>query len=909
MATPDLELALRIRADLEDARKEVRGLQGELGTVRTASTSTSTGLDKVDASSRKAASALKQVSGAAKDATDSLKQEAAAVDEVDKKTKDMARNVERTTRDTLNRLRSGNTAGAAEALVQGGIRAGAVGSTIALTGLAVAIATTVKAWQQAAAEQTAYDQALITTGGHVGKTREELAAFARSLDNIDGVTTKSAAAAVAQIAASGEFAGEQFELAARAAETWRAATGASIDETVAKFRELQRDPVQALLALTEREHFLTEAQLARVRVLLEEGREQDAVTEAFRIYSDVIADRAPRMVESLSPLQTMMRDLKAEANEMWDALVGAFRGDQINATRDRMADVLETMARGFGVHLPFGTGRQAARALLARPERPDFSNVTNGDQKVDGKREAEAEKERDKWRAAAARDLERSLSEQIRMENEIKAMKAEALKLDISTEEVAKREAAIRKRYADAEAKRKRRSATKLTDAQQAERAAARELENLSRQAALLGQLEDGEQRVSEEARIRYEITEGGYRLASEAAKQELLDKARLIDATRAEHEAQAELKKKNEEAARAYERLRDELRTPAEAAVATAQAQIEALNEALRVGKIDAAQYREDLARILAGGPQMPQLDVLSNDPTGLDYERSRLDQYAEMLRSWYSTRTQIIAAGRAQGQQTEEFWRQQEEQLEREHQDRLADLQKARHQVAVTSTQSMFDSMAQIARHGAGEQSKAYQILFAISKGFAIAQAAVALAQNVAEASKTGYPWNLAAMAAAFAQGAQIASLLSSANYTGASGYKDGGKIRGPGTGTSDSVPIWASADEFMIRARSARQPGAYDFLEDFNARGMAAVYDHGRRGFASGGPISAPVSTSRPQYQAADRSVMSPNMLNQMRLYLYQDIDQLQAALFSHPASEKSMVATIGQNGNAVRAEWES
>lgn len=67
----------------------------------------------------------------------------------------------------------------------------------------------------------------------------------------------------------------------------------------------------------------------------------------------------------------------------------------------------------------------------------------------------------------------------------------------------------------------------------------------------------------------------------------------------------------------------------------------------------------------------------------------------------------------------------------------------------------------------------------------------------------------------------------------YTGSSGgfgdsnlgaYASGGWIRGPGTPTSDSVPIWASDGEFMVNASAARRH--FDLLEAIN--GGASVAD---------------------------------------------------------------------------------
>lgn len=69
-------------------------------------------------------------------------------------------------------------------------------------------------------------------------------------------------------------------------------------------------------------------------------------------------------------------------------------------------------------------------------------------------------------------------------------------------------------------------------------------------------------------------------------------------------------------------------------------------------------------------------------------------------------------------------------------------------------------------------------------------------------------------------------------------------GGQIRGPGTGTSDSILIRVSDDEFITRAAVVRQPGVLAHLRDLNARGAAALSSPAVRRiprFASGGMVS--------------------------------------------------------------------
>lgn len=87
---------------------------------------------------------------------------------------------------------------------------------------------------------------------------------------------------------------------------------------------------------------------------------------------------------------------------------------------------------------------------------------------------------------------------------------------------------------------------------------------------------------------------------------------------------------------------------------------------------------------------------------------------------------------------------------------------------------------------------------------------------------------------------------------NYAkGIKGYAGGGPIVGPGTPTSDSVPLWGSRDEYMVRAAAHRQYGtaAMNAVNSGRAvigfrRGgdlMQAGTHTGAPGFAGGGPLS--------------------------------------------------------------------
>lgn len=78
---------------------------------------------------------------------------------------------------------------------------------------------------------------------------------------------------------------------------------------------------------------------------------------------------------------------------------------------------------------------------------------------------------------------------------------------------------------------------------------------------------------------------------------------------------------------------------------------------------------------------------------------------------------------------------------------------------------------------------------------------------------------------------------------------GYPDGGRVRGPGSATSDSILMWGSNGEYMVKAASVAKYGL-KFMEDLNA---GKVPIPSGRAAAPGRPAaapSAPVSTGSGQ-----------------------------------------------------------
>jgi TP901 family phage tail tape measure protein len=92
-----------------------------------------------------------------------------------------------------------------------------------------------------------------------------------------------------------------------------------------------------------------------------------------------------------------------------------------------------------------------------------------------------------------------------------------------------------------------------------------------------------------------------------------------------------------------------------------------------------------------------------------------------------------------------------------------------------------------------------------------------------------------------------------IGAAGVHGTAAFASGGHVRGPGTGTSDSIPARLSNGEYVIRAAAVRKygQGMFDQLN----RGVAKFASGGPvRKFANGGPVSPSVVTLAPRDRMA-------------------------------------------------------
>ncbi|NAR87824.1 tape measure protein [Acinetobacter haemolyticus] len=135
------------------------------------------------------------------------------------------------------------------------------------------------------------------------------------------------------------------------------------------------------------------------------------------------------------------------------------------------------------------------------------------------------------------------------------------------------------------------------------------------------------------------------------------------------------------------------------------------------------------------------------------------------------------------------------------------------------------------------AGEQSSAYKAMFAIEKGFAIAQSALAIQTGVSKAIALGFPQNIPVIAQTVMEGAKITSAIraitdtgfANGGYTGhGAKYEPAGVVhKGEGVLTQEEVKALGGPQGFEDLRKSIRRGYATGGLvADTHRVGMGAV-----------------------------------------------------------------------------------
>ncbi len=228
-----------------------------------------------------------------------------------------------------NALAEGNIRVAAHNLLEIGTNAGA--SALQLAAVAAPIALVVAgvagmiiAYEKGAAEADAFNKSLILTGNYAGVSADALGAMAKQVSATVG-TTGEAAAILAQLASKGDIAGRSFKGITEAALEMQEATGKAVDETIAEFVKIAKDPVSAAKELNDQYHFLTESVYAQIVALKEQGDTTGAAKLLTDTYADTIRNRAGEITNNLGLIERAWLNIKNASKGALDQALNVWR--------------------------------------------------------------------------------------------------------------------------------------------------------------------------------------------------------------------------------------------------------------------------------------------------------------------------------------------------------------------------------------------------------------------------------------------------------------------------------------------------------------------------------------------------------------------------------------------------------
>lgn len=228
-------------------------------------------------------------------------------------------------------------------------------------------------------------------------------------------------------------------------------------------------------------------------------------------------------------------------------------------------------------------------------------------------------------------------------------------------------------------------------------------------------------------------------------------------------------------------------------------QEQLELLTRAAQATKNWQSTYSE-----LTGNSQMFQLDQTRQDRTGQSLALAD-SQNADVMVRAQDPNADLEALAAEQ----EAIWQ--------AHRDRMALIDQdywgktKAYQLGMAA--DVFGGLSGVMLNFVDESSSSYRMMIAAQKGANLASVFMSNLTAISAAwSSAPFPANLPAVALTTAKTGVLQATLQA--FT-PQGFATGGQIRGPGTTTSDSIPIMASDKEFMFKASSAASIG----LENLN------------------------------------------------------------------------------------------
>ncbi|MEI7036431.1 phage tail length tape measure family protein [Fulvimonas yonginensis] len=795
---------------------------------------------------------------------------------------------------------------------------------LAIGGVVGAVALLTAAAVEGYLENERLARAIITTGNYAGTTTGQVDQLAAAYGSVNG-RVGQARQILNGLIDTGRVSAETLNEVGRAAVNMAALGGKSAQQVVSEFSRLADDPVRAAIELDRQYHFLNTTLLQQIQTLQRAGDQYGAVNLAAKAFADETGRRMDELHERMGWLETFADKWSRGVDNIKQGLLDlgkpATEIEKFQAALAKYNKVYDAYRRSLTAGSTkeyqdqlFAQSQQAYRELQAAQQealqvRTDAAAQGVAQQvQTEGKAAAEAI---DKLTTSLDRAKQRQDALNEAAENLYKIHLAggklpEGVNFEGPQADMPqgpgwdRLKKAIEQRYADPKS-----SNAGAREAEAQARAAA------AAQQGLLQSLQQMQGQLDPAAAAWVKYNQAVAQANEQAAQAKKAPGAdtRAIEAERvaviglAKTIRDAELDKLAEQDRQAWEQLRQSLRTPTEASVETAEAQIKQLNDLLAKGVINAQQYHDSIHRIGESSViTAPQYQGVDASVGGVSSELSKNFEAQRALDEWHAQQLAANEAFRAEDEANEEAYQARKATIEQQYADQRLNIEQSRHQLSLTASSDFFGQLAVL-------QQSSNRKIATIGKAAAIAKAMIDTYQSAtaAYAAMASIPYVGPALGAAAAAAAIAAGLANVAQIRSQpTGYATGGEIRGAGTATSDSIPIMASNGEFMQRTAAVDYYGL-DFMHAVNNLEFPRYADGGAIGDAP--RLSAPPApTMRLSSALSTREQGNGRDRAQKHVHVW-DRNQAAQEIAGTDAFEEAVLHVVGSNPTTIQGRWNS
>ncbi|MDU7803800.1 MAG: phage tail length tape measure family protein [Serratia marcescens] len=790
----------------------------------------------------------------------------------------------------------------------------AIGGTIgAVAGAGVVVASVLR-------DQDEFNHSIQLTGNYAGVTAGQLEMMTQAGGQL-GSNYSQVRDILNGLVSSGKFTGETLDTVSQAASAMAQLTGDSADQVVAQFVKMTDSVSDWAVNSSEQYHWLDSETYQRIRALEDQGRKEDAIELASQAYKKAAIERLGEIETKLNWVARGWKNVKDAAAEAYAGLKSGTssalnldspeeaRAKEIKNIKDQLAnagDDLDIATRGpaYGEWVKEQKARLSSLEAQAAAQQKIAAEATKRQQIEDKSN-------------AASKELEKTWA------NNRTAVEKEADALDLLKKRYTAMWAAAggRDKLRDlgvSSSDGQNFSGGQWDTDVKALDQSGKKAEQYNKQ---LQQTLNQKKALTQLARVEADISNGSLKDASKAEQDMARALAKQIDAQTAANKSAksdaAETKKSFNENQRFVEQLEKQASKRVEGAAATRAQEIatrnltaeqrkqaEAANAAITAqefknqnlqlqlqymrdtGDTAGASLLEtqsrfaDMRREFEASGNTPGLSLL-DQLLPVAETKIRVDDLKKQLDDLFAYQAQQETSIQAQvqgGLLNEIQGRQRLVELHQEVGDKVKGYLPQLKEMAnapgeagekvrdmIRQLELQLDKLNQAGNELTiafrdGLQSGIESSLMGLAKGtMSLSDAVKNLALTIINSMAQIAAQQLAQMATS----SLVGSSGGMGGVLGSLFAADGGHIRGPGTTTSDSIPAMLSDYEFVTRAAVVQQPGALDFLHDFNRHGMAALEGYlPRARHATGGLAGLPAPVASAPSSVPDTSLAGPS-----------------------------------------------